>query len=670
MAEKTQTYGSTGGYDKVTAALQELNGKLQGISGTASTLNKGLSDIEDTLTNPQSQFFAGMVGALSSSMKTALKEAESERRIYESAKEQNAEAMRRSGAEPVRGQADFWSQAFSPVSKSPIEVQAEALKATFNDSGVQKLLKDSLSSATIRSAVNSDADERTTGQKVLDTLTMGVSKDVRGILDRFSSGSRAQKAEEKATQKDQGTIKREKKQVDQLSAQYRALKSKNVDGQNDEKMQRILAELQERTRIIKDAEKRIDERKADPFADLVEVGQGNEKVPVPGGKPGQPNAGPAQGGTWMPQGLQLPLPVKIMDSLESKVSKKPEDSAPGITGRKDSTTPASNRSTQSVIGDDRIRTQDVTGDLNEPVEMSRPSEGGAVKEVRDNEEAQDIQRYLDTRLRPEFYMEGTKFFKKVNGGELIEDLKSSIGTSGTGMSMGKGGVYAALGAATLAAGTKIVQASMLAKEWIASAEEAEKVRQQIYADGIAANEKKKVGWNDEARDATTKSMKADQELDEAKNSWWVGFKNAVGHAVGVKTELDEKKEAAEAANLDRQLANRKLKRMTDAAREAGVDVNDTAKMNRFSKEYEERKRQKVMSNANPESQTQQDTVATPAANVDTSKVITNEEQTKRLEEAMYNGSKRALMDREVQDQNEQNARKQGEMINESLVGRK
>ena len=670
MAEKTQTYGSTGGYDKVTAALQELNGKLQGISGTASTLSKGLSDIEDTLTNPQSQFFAGMVGALSSSMENALKKAESDRRIYENAKEQNAEAMRRSGAEPVRGQADFWSQAFSPVSKSPIEIQTEALKATFNDSGVQKLLKDSLSSATIRSAVNSDVDERTAGQKVLDTLTLGVTKDVRGILDRFSAGTRAQKAEEKAIQKDQGTIKREKKQVDQLSAQYRALKSKNVDGQNDEKMQRILAELQERTQIIKDAEKRIDERKADPFADLVEVGQGNEKVPVPGGKPGQPNAGTAQGGTWMPQGLQLPLPVKIMDSLESKVSKKPEESAPGITGRKDSAMPASNRSMQSVIGDDRRRTQDVTGDLNEPVEMSRPFEGGAVKEVRDNKEAQDIQRYLDTRLRPEFYQEGTKFFKKANGGELLEDLKSSIGTGGTGMSMGKGGVYAALGAATLAAGAKIVQASMLAKEWITSAEEAEKVRQQIYADGISANEKKKVGWNDEARDATTKSMKADQELDEAKNSWWVGFKNAVGHAVGVKTELDEKKEAAEAANLDRQLANRKLKRMTDAAREAGVDTNDTVKMNRFSKEYEERKRQKVMSNANPESQTQQDTVATPAANVDTSKVITNEEQTKRLEEAMYNGSKRALMDREVQDQNEQNARKQGEMINESLVGRK
>ena len=670
MADNTQTYGNTGGYDKVTAALQELNGKLQGISGTASMLNKGLSDIEDTLTNPQSKFFAGMVGALSSSMENALKKAESDRRIYENAKEQNAEAMRRSGAEPVRGQADFWSQAFSPVSKSPIEVQTEALKATFNDTGVQKLLKDSLSSATIRSAVNSDVDERTTGQKVLDTLTLGVTKDVRGILDRFSAGTRAQKAEEKAIQKDQGTIKREKKQVDQLSAQYRALKSKNTDGQNDEKMQRILAELQERTQIIKDAEKRIDERKADPFADLAEVGQGNEKVPVPGGKPGQPNAGPVQGGTWLPQGLQLPLPVKIMDSLESKVSKKPEEVASGITGRKDSTVPASNRFKQSVIGDDRRRTQDVTGDFNEPVEMSRSFEGGAVKEVRDNEEAQDIQRYLDTRLRPEFYQEGTKFFKKVNGGELIEDLKSSIGTGGTGMSMGKGGVYAALGAATLAAGAKIVQAGMLAKEWIDSAKEAEKVRKQIYADGIAANEKKKVGWNDEARDATTKSMKADQELDEAKNSWWVGIKNAVGHAVGVKTELDEKKEAAEAANLDRQLANRKLKRMTNAAREAGVDVNDTAKMNRFSKEYEERKRMKVMSNANPESQTQQDTVATPAANVDTSKVITNEEQTKRLEEAMYNGSKRALMDREVQDQNEQNARKQGEMINESLVGRK
>lgn len=248
------------------------------------------------------------------------------------------------------------------------------------------------------------------------------------------------------------------------------------------------------------------------------------------------------------------------------------------------------------------------------------------------------------------------------------------------MSMGKGGVYAALGAATLAAGAKIVQASMLAKEWIASAEEAEKVRQQIYADGIAANEKKKKGWNDDARDATTKSMQAEKELDEAKGGFWnkvgqalVGkgsMLNGVYSALGGKTTIDAAQEKADAAELDRKLANRKLKRMTDAAREAGIDVNDTEKMNRFSKEYEERKRQKVMSNANPESQTQQDTVATPAANVDTSKVITNEEQTKRLEEAMYNGSKRALMDREVQDQNEQNARKQGEMINESLVGRK
>lgn len=674
MPEITQTTNSYMGADKVAAALQELNSKLQGISGVATSLNKGISDIEESLTNQQSRFFSGMVGVLSSSLKTALKEAESERRVYESAKEQNAEAMKRSGAEPVRGQSDFWAQAYSPVSRSPVETQAEALKATFRDTGVRQLLKDTLSSATIRSAVNSDVDDRATGQKVLDQLTLGLSKGIRGITDYWGAGARAQRAEEKATKKDQGTIKREKKQVDQLSAQYRKLKADNEDGRNDKKLQKVLDELQERTQVIKAAEKRIDDRKADPYQDIVEMGDAinrSEIVKKTGASVAmnlmdstgvggstvsmRSRTQPMQQNSqmFMPQGITLPIPVKIMESLESKVSTVPTERV------------------TSSLGDDRVRTRDVTGDKEEPVEMGKWTATGENIEVRDEREAHDIQRYLDTRLRPEFYQEGTKFFKKGNNGELFEGMNASGEESGSMLSkIGKGGLYAALGAATVAAGAKIAQAGMLAYEWMKTSEESAKLRKEIYEKGIAANEKKKKGWNDEARDATTNSMKEEQKLEEAKDSWWVQLKNVAGHAVGMRTELDEKKDAAKMAELDRALANRKLARMTAAARESGIDVNDTEKMNRFSKEYEANKRRRVVANANPEMQPAQETVATPAANVDTSKVVTGEEQAKRLEEAMYNGSKRALMDKDVQDRNEQNARKQGEAIQESLVGRK
>ena len=685
MADNTQTYGNTGGYDKVTAALQELNGKLQGISGTASTLNKGLSDIEDTLTNPQSKFFAGMVGALSSSMESALKKAESDRRIYENAKEQNADAMRRSGAEPVRGQADFWSQAFSPVSKSPVDVQTEALKATFNDSGVQKLLKDSLSSATIRSAVNSNVDERTTGQKVLDTITLGVTKDVRGILDRFSSGARAQKAEEKAIQKDQGTIKREKKQVDQLSAQYRALKAKNVDGQNDEKMQRILAELQERTQIIKDAERRIDERKADPFADLAEVGQVDGKAPTPG-KPGQPVAGNVQGGAWLPQGLQLPLPVKIVESLESNVSGKPSEMAVR----------------RSAIGDDRMRTQDVTGDMNEPVEMAY-QKAGAGYEARDTKEAADIQRYLDTTLRPEFYKKGIKAFEKLNSGELFEEKNNG---GGVGLP-GKGGLYATLGVATAAAAMKIVQAVGLTKEWIDSAMEANKrkaeIKQGLY-DGhdkvtnefnkgnrevlkdIQHAEDKLVGWrnllsfekrkeygiheNDDGLggfnyDEVYSRMKADYD----KGGMTYADKDAFLRMQKYMKELNDardrqKSEFARYSELMKYLDRNK------------VDTSDKKKTEKaiasFDEEYKKKMDAKKKAAAERYSFdfTTPNAEQTPGANIDFSMVKTEEEKTRELENAMYNGTKRALMDQEVQQQNEENAKKQGDALHDTLVGRR
>lgn len=684
MPEITQTTNSYMGADKVAAALQELNSKLQGISGVATSLNKGISDIEDILANPKSGFFTGMTGILDASLKTAFADANNARRNDELAKEQHKEALRRSGAEPVRGQSDFWAQAYSPVSRSPVETQAEALKATFRDTGVQQLLKDTLSSATIRSAVNSDVDDRTAGQKVLDQLTFGLSKGIRGITDYWGAGARAQRAEEKATKKDQGTIKREKKQVDQLSAQYRKLKADNEDGRNDKKLQKVLEELQERTQVIKAAEKRIDDRKADPYQDLVEMGDAINRPEIVK-KTGTPVAmnlmdSTGVGGStvsmrngtqpmqrnsqmFMPQGITLPIPVKIMESLESKVSTVPTERV------------------TSSLGDDRVRTRDVTGDKEEPVEMGKRTAAGENTEARDEREAHDIQRYLDTRLRPEFYQEGTKFFKKGNSGELFEGMKSSEDDGGSLLSkMGKGGLYAALGAATVAAGAKIAQAGMLAYEWMKTSEESAKRRQEIYDQGIAANEKKKKGWNDDAREATTKSMRAEKELDETKGGFWNKLEHAVAGkgsalngiytAVVGKTAIDAAQEKADEAELDRKLAIRKQNVKVKAAREAGIDVNDTEKMNRFSKEYEANKRRRVVANANPGMQPMQETVATPAAKVDTGKVVTGEEQAKRLEEAMYNGTKRALMDKDVQDRNEQNARKQGEAIQESLVGRK
>jgi hypothetical protein len=61
---------------------------------------------------------------------------------------------------------------------------------------------------------------------------------------------------------------------------------------------------------------------------------------------------------------------------------------------------------------------------------------------------------------------------------------------------------------------------------------------------------------------------------------------------------------------------------------------------------------------------------TPGANIDFSMVKTEEEKTRELENAMYNGTKRALMDQEVQQQNEENAKKQGDALHDTLVGRR
>jgi hypothetical protein len=60
----------------------------------------------------------------------------------------------------------------------------------------------------------------------------------------------------------------------------------------------------------------------------------------------------------------------------------------------------------------------------------------------------------------------------------------------------------------------------------------------------------------------------------------------------------------------------------------------------------------------------------PGSAVDTGKVETAEDQAKRIEQATYDGMKRAMLDPEIKQMNEENARATGKQINESLVGRK
>jgi hypothetical protein len=67
---------------------------------------------------------------------------------------------------------------------------------------------------------------------------------------------------------------------------------------------------------------------------------------------------------------------------------------------------------------------------------------------------------------------------------------------------------------------------------------------------------------------------------------------------------------------------------------------------------------------------QQQTAQTPGAKAEPDKAVTAEEQMKRQEEATYNATKRALLDNDVQRQNEENAKIQGQQIDQSLNGRK
>lgn len=636
--------------------LKQLESKMSGIMGVVDTLSRKVDETNDMFVSSGSAYFLNMADALSTSMH----EQEMNRRLYEEAMEQNRRAMELSGAKgPERGDSTFWQQAFTPTPVSPAETQANALKSTFTDSGVMDAFKAMLSGITtpddsegkklndiIKDAVRTKADDRTFGEKALDKIGLGSINKLKNWW-----ADRDVRKEQKATEKDQGTIKREQKKLDRLAAKYR--KMKNSGASEDE-----LNDLRDKYISHKETQEaaayRISKRAND---DLFE--------------------------TAMPSKADANV-KSIMDMFMKNMSILSTQTASGIKPAADvsaALTPTVARPRLQQIMDaeivDDVKTKDVTGDKNEPVELAKETDG-SLGAVGDKKEGIDIQRKLDTTLRPDFYKEGIQFFKKGNSGALFEGLSGMLGGGGLG-GIGKAGLYAAAATAVVASVAKVGQAVTLVKDWYNASSEAVENVKKMTEQNNANLEKRKNGVNDDMLAATQESNTAAQELHESEESWAddIGSlvkDNAIGRFFGWKSDRQKAREKAEAAEKKRQEELKKYGALRDAAKKAGVDINNVEEMKKFKSDYDkeqaERKNAAKLAMGNLQESGQQQTAQTPGAKAEPDKAVTAEEQMKRQEEATYNATKRALLDNDVQRQNEENAKIQGQQIDRSLNGRK
>ena len=637
------------------SSLKELEKKLQSMGGAMDKVSTSVDAL-------QSWFMGGKNGTsenFESAVTSSLNEADRERRLNDQALRMDEETRKMTRGGPQRGDADFWAKAYAPVEKSPLQMQTEAMVATFTNDSVKDKLKDIFSSPAVKSSLKDSVDDRGFGQKALDYVGLGGL----GKIPSFFKDRNLRK-EEKADQKDQVLIKREKTEQDRLKAALRKEMGKKGGGDEDR-----IAKLQEKYAAslnkVEEARQRREARTADPFADLMEMKDGlfapKKATPAtPGQHQAQPVSTPATPGQGLRQepAAQPGLFSKVSDYIRGEGGRK-ADKESDIAGK------ASLEEDQSYVPVSKV-----TGDKSEPVELAKTD--GKAPKAGDAKEAADIQRKLDTQLRPDFYKEGTAFFKKY----LNEDLGGKKEESGGGMGgLGKAGVYAAAAAAVGASIYKIGQAAMLTKEWLNTAKEQKAVRNQIYDQGAEAQENMKKGWNDEMRDAGAELSRAEKELDNS-NIFTRG--KARKRVEELKKKYEQELE--------------KTRKFTAAARAKGIKADDTEAMNKFKTEYDAEQKAKaeeaartmkagVNANYNLSLPGQKPAAGSldqgaapnlvmPGANVDTGKVETTEDQVKRIEQATYEGMKRAMTDPEIKQMNEENARATGKQINESLVGRK
>lgn len=647
--------------DESTAVLKELEQKMSSMMGIVDSLSKKVDDEYNMFVNGNSPYFLNISSALGSS----LHESEMDRRLYEEAMEQNRQAQQMSGMKsPERGDSNFWSSAFTPTPVSQAEIQANVMKSAFSDNGVIDTFKNMFSGIAkpetnskelgdiIKEAMRSEADGRTFGEKALDSLGFRtVTKGINWFADRDI------RKEEKATAKDQGTIKREQKQLDRLSAKYRKLKA---SGASEEKLQELQEQYTAHKKKQTSAAERIHERRND---DLAEIGMPTKQKEQPftfdwakfNEEFKKIGANPAM------QPDNRAAPAAAVSSALAPTVRKP--GMPEII--------------EAELVDD-TRTKDVTKDKNEPVELAKETKGALVP-VGDTKEAADIQRKLDTTLRPDFYKEGINFFKKGNSGELMAGLSGALGGGALG-GAAKAGLYAAAATAVVASVAKVSQAAMLVKDWYSASSEAVDNVKKMTEQNNANLEKRKNGVNDDMLTATQESNTADQELHESEESWADSAGSFVKDTLfgGLFGKSDRKKaqEKAAAAEKKRIAENEKYRKMKDAAAKAGVNTNDTEELKKFKELYDKGQADQYKSGksklaaGNLQESGQEATAQTPGSKVDTENTETAEEQAKRQEETMFNAMKRALLDIDVQRQNEENAKIQGKQIDQSLNGRK
>ncbi len=651
--------------------LKQLESKMSGIMGVVDTLSRKIDETNDMFAAPDSAYFLNMSDALSTSMH----ESEMDRRLYEEAMEQNRRAEELSrGRSPERGDANFWSQAFMPTPMSPAETQANALKATFTDSSVMDAFKNMLGGGgstaakndddskaikdIVKEALRGDVDDRTRGEKILDFTGFGnINKIKNWWADRDI------RKEEKATAKDQSTIKRDQKQMDRLSAKYRKMKS---SGASEEELAKIQEQYESHRDSQTAAATRIRERKNDDLAEIGMPGKTDNKSP------------------------QVPDLTAFVDmftkaGVNTSTVKTGEVVTP-TTAVSTALAPITRKSKNPEIIDaeivDDVKTKDVTGDKNEPVELAKETKG-ALAPVGDDKEAADIQRKLDTTLRPDFYKEGINFFKKGNSGALFEGLGSMLGGGGLG-GLGKAGLYAAAAAAVGASVAKIGQAASLVKDWYNASNEAVENVKKMTEQNNANLEKRKNGVNDDMLSATQNANLAEQKLHESEESWADSAGSFVKDTLfgGLFGKSDRKKaqEMAAAAEKRRKEELEKYRKLKESAKKNGVNADDLEEMKQFKLWYDMGQPDKYpgikaqqngkLAAGNMQESGQQQTAQTPGAKAEPDKAVTAEEQMKRQEEATYNATKRALLDNDVQRQNEENAKIQGQQIDQSLNGRK
>lgn len=625
------------------SSIKDLEERIQGMSSVLQSMSNNIDDMVDVIITPKSPFFDALT-------KTMM-DVEVERWTHDEAIKQNEETRKMSNRELERGDKGFWEAAFAPMQKTLAETQTDALKATFSDKQIQDLLKETLHSSTINEALKSSADSRTFGEKTLDALGLGgINKAVSWFKDR---GIRK---EEKATAKDQGEIKREQKAVDRLKAKYRSAKKDNA---SEDELNAILEDLRGHQDKIKAAEGRIDERRRDPFADLVEK---------EGGLFGKTLEAPGQAETMERVNKSLEALLAFMgesgNAEHASVIVPNQSVAEAVSAGESGETkraPAQFADTGKNLIENKgfaywLDKQDANG--KEDDGFIRPGGRGDALDVipeesgklprdgkteTDKREQADIQKNLDTKLRPDFYRLGTEFFQK-----YLDFDPESLGSNAGGSGLGKGGLYAAAGAAVAASVFKLAEGGAALKEWFTSSRDRKQNINTMYDNTLENNEKMKKGWNDDMRDALAELTKAQKDLDNT-----IFFD-------GKEKEAVEK--ARERLNAEKQ----KMAQFQKAAREAGVNVHDDAAMNKFKEEYDI----KHKSAAGNIDQYKAPTAQTPGAELSTGDVETAEEKAKREEETMYQATRRAMLDPDVRKLGEENAKQTGKQINESLVGRK